>query len=741
MDDYLNGQSKLLACDHKQEAAQVVASAGEPTETAFARRLLSTARELFESEKLSDMTVILDGRKIPCHRFVFVARSDYWSVNNLAKVSTLEFEGLPYDTGHTLLKWVYTDEVDVKLGDWMILDLVHAAKRFNLHQLIQRCERLLISSLNVNNCVKFYKCALDLNAEKLLETTSHYIVSLLGNIPRESFDQLGSAALHGLLESKFKFPLHAAISLRREDVVRLCVNEHSDRLLSRLAEPNEKGDIPLQMALESRQDSIAQCLVDSGADVDSKTLQGVPLIIDFLKRGDYESCSFLTANAACLNCVDPMELRNGLHILAAGCLSSLNGQGSCEGLAPYANLVRRFLAGDVPVNAVDREHNTPLHLAVLSRNAVFFNSIVKLSSLNFDLLNDQGLPALWYALDCPDGSDNFAFAEELISRGANFNSIRPKTGDTLLSMCVKNDLTSAALYLVDKGASVDVPNAEGETALYLACSSGIVDLVAVLLGHGANPNVQRKGDNETPLLVAIRRRHFAAVDVLLKDRKEGSCRLPLLFELVDARGDNALSLAINSGLYQVADKLMSAGCSVNSKDANGDLLLTKFIEEANSDACLYLIHHGCEINEKAANYPAPLIHAVEKHLPQVVEALCKAGVDTTATNDDGDSALWVALCLQMEDVAAILVKSGMSVDAWVPGPSGCLQTLLHKAIDENNQSAACFLIQKYVVGRLNCLRNLHCLRLLQRKVEYSLTIASSRRLRFISRVAVPKASG
>ncbi|CDW60999.1 BTB domain containing protein [Trichuris trichiura] len=185
-DEYLNVQSKLLACDHKSaEIAQTTtALSSESTEATFARRLVSTAKD--------DLTVILDGRKVPCDRFVFVARSDCWNVNNLAKVSTLEFEGLPYDSGHTLLKWVYTDEVDVKLGDWVILDLMHAAKRFKLHQLIQssktfksrRCERLLISNLNVNNCVKFYKCAMDLNAEKLLETTSHYIVSLLVGICR-----------------------------------------------------------------------------------------------------------------------------------------------------------------------------------------------------------------------------------------------------------------------------------------------------------------------------------------------------------------------------------------------------------------------------------------------------------------------------------------------------------------------------------------------------------------------------
>lgn len=35
----------------------------------------------------------------------------------------------------------------------------------------------------------------------------------------------------------------------------------------------------------------------------------------------------------------------------------------------------------------------------------------------------------------------------------------------------------------------------------------------------------------------------------------------------------------------------------------------------------------------------------------------------------------------------------MDTDAWGEGPDGCYQTLLHKAIDESNQSIARFLIQ------------------------------------------------
>ena len=38
---------------------------------------------------------------------------------------------------------------------------------------------------------------------------------------------------------------------------------------------------------------------------------------------------------------------------------------------------------------------------------------------------------------------------------------------------------------------------------------------------------------------------------------------------------------------------------------------------------------------------------------------------------------------------------------WSSGPDNCRQTLLHRAIDENNESVACFLIKRYREGDLH----------------------------------------
>ncbi len=87
--------------------------------------------------------------------------------------------------------------------------------------------------------------------------------------------------------------------------------------------------------------------------------------------------------------------------------------------------------------------------------------------------------------------------------------------------------------------------------------------------------------------------------------------------------------------------------------------------------------------------------AVKRHLPLVVENLCKRGADMSILDENGNSCLWNALDTGQEDIATILVLNGCDTTEWSKGPDNCLQTLLHRAIDENNESVAVFLIKRF----------------------------------------------
>ena len=79
-----------------------------------------------------------------------------------------------------------------------------------------------------------------------------------------------------------------------------------------------------------------------------------------------------------------------------------------------------------------------------------------------------------------------------------------------------------------------------------------------------------------------------------------------------------------------------------------------------------------------------------------MEVLCVRGVDTST-----GCPLWDALDSDQEDVASILVAHGADTDCWGPGPDGCQQTLLHRAIDDNKEDLAQFLIRRYYSNNRN----------------------------------------
>lgn len=53
----------------------------------------------------------------------------------------------------------------------------------------------------------------------------------------------------------------------------------------------------------------------------------------------------------------------------------------------------------------------------------------------------------------------------------------------------------------------------------------------------------------------------------------------------------------------------------------------------------------------------PLQHAIKRHLPVVVDNLCKRGAAMSFIDKDGSCPIWQALDSGQEDIAQILVRS------------------------------------------------------------------------------------
>lgn len=120
-------------------------------------------------------------------------------------------------------------------------------------------------------------------------------------------------------------------------------------------------------------------------------------------------------------------------------------------------------------------------------------------SLNLDLRNTGGETALWLALqqlppgyvttEDPSEFDQ-TFAARLIKRGANTDSIDPRTGSTLLHRAAQESKEAAAVFLVHHRALTNPTNTQGEAPIHIAARNGLSQLVRVLLQYSADPNLQ-----------------------------------------------------------------------------------------------------------------------------------------------------------------------------------------------------------------------------------------------------------
>lgn len=132
-----------------------------------------------------------------------------------------------------------------------------------------------------------------------------------------------------------------------------------------------------------------------------------------------------------------------------------------------------------------------------------------------------------------------------------FMILRPtfKHGKELLTAVQSGD-TQSVRKLLDEGASLQVRDREGHTALWLAAEANHADIAEMLLSQGADPNA-RGIDGLTPLMKAVANGNTEAVRVLLAHGVNVNA--------VGLNGETALKLATTDRQKAAADLVRRAG--------------------------------------------------------------------------------------------------------------------------------------------------------------------------------------
>uniref|UniRef100_A0A670YKS0 VPS9 domain-containing protein n=1 Tax=Pseudonaja textilis TaxID=8673 RepID=A0A670YKS0_PSETE len=133
--------------------------------------------------------------------------------------------------------------------------------------------------------------------------------------------------------------------------------------------------------------------------------------------------------------------------------------------------------------------------------------------------------------------------------------------------------------LPSNGLGVNVTNQTGLMSLHVAALHGHVDLVALLLKHGAN--IEAKDVNQAgPLHFACQNGHFQVVKYLIECRAKQNRR--------DIYGNTPLMYACLNGYQEIAAILLQHGASVNLPNNQGNTPLHKAVI-GNYDAVVQLL--------------------------------------------------------------------------------------------------------------------------------------------------------
>ncbi|KAM9034862.1 LOW QUALITY PROTEIN: rabankyrin-5 [Sarcophilus harrisii] len=685
----------------------------------FITRLLRIVADLYEQEQYSDLKIKVGDQLINAHKFVLAARSENWSLTSLASTEELDLSDADPEVTMALLRWVYTDDLELKEDDVFLTELMRLANRFQLQLLRERCEKGVMSLVNVRNCIRFYQTAEELNATTLMNYCAEIIASHWDDLSKEDFSSMSAQLLYQMICSKTQHALHKAIVLEREDVVFLYLIEMDAQLPLKLNELDPNGDLALDLA-RSEAGGIATTLVSHRADVDMVDKSGC-LLHKAIQRGDSFSATFLIKNGALVNAATA-GAETPLHLVASSSCRKARRR-----LPPgMARITESLLQAGANPNMQDARGRTPLHASIIARNDVVFSQLLQCKQLDLELKDHEGSTALWLAVqyitvssdqavnpfdDTPvvNGTsfDENSYAARLIQRGSHTDAPDTVTGNCLLQRRSSGN-EAAALFLAASGAKVNHKNRWGETPLP-ACRHGL-HLTAELLQQGANPNLQTErgppaapGPAEgvylqTPLHMAIAYNHPDVVSVILEQKANALHALNSLqiipdFSLKDSRDQTVLGLALWTGMHTIAAQLLGSGASINDTMTDGQTLLHMAIRRQDDKSALFLLEHQADINIRTQDGETALQLAIRNQLPLVVDAICTRGADMSVLDDQGNPPLWLALASDLEDIASTLVRHGCDATCWGPGPGGCLQTLLHRAIDENNEAVSCFLIR------------------------------------------------
>jgi len=366
------------------------------------------------------------------------------------------------------------------------------------------------------------------------------------------------------------------------------------------------------------------------------------------------------------------------------------------------------LAGKELLDGVDRDGNTPLHLAIKAAKprsvAALLHSGAALHVR--DLSGHSPLVLALIQLRKGEEERCIDILRLLIAAGADVNQ-RSGDGEPPIHIAIREEMKKATLLLFEAGANLEATDARGRSALHIAAQWSPGSVPLLLDGGAKAAKTDRYG--ATPLEFAVQRGDFKSALMLTRVSKEALGRAlelailekeeQLAFELMFLGGERSdgkempattLHLAAqHTGSHHVGGHL-AKGALVDEKDRFGATALCYAAMRGRVENAQMLLDAGGDVDHQNDMGDTPLHLAASEGKIEMVELLTKAGASLETKNSESLTPLALAISQRRAESALKLIELGASVN-WRDRGVG---SLLHIAAMHRLPSVFLALVEK-----------------------------------------------